>query len=428
MAALAAICSCGLLVTPYAWLVLAGVTGALALMALADYRWLQRHADSDKATLAIPQSIQREETLTATVTVENAGTQPMRLQVRPILPEQGVPSRKQAALPLEPGQRAQLPFTIEALVRGQYRFGDLYVRVTAPRAMFQAQVRLPNDQICRVYPEVQRVREYLLTRRMRTMAAPHMRTMALRGIGSEFESLRDYEQGDDIRRIDWRATAKHRKLITRNYEVEPFRNVLVIVDRGRLMAAQVGTGTKLDCAVDAALMVSAVALDSGDRCGLLVFDSDVAAYIPPAGSLSQLPRILDALYDIEPVLEESHFLRAFGLLQSRLFKRSLIVVLTDVIDIDVSRSTLEALLGLGKRHMVVVAALRTPATYDVLTAPVTDKLDPFRKAAAHRLVNERREVLAHLRKGGVHLLDVHPDDLTVPLVNKYIELREQNRL
>ncbi len=317
---------------------------------------------------------------------------------------------------------------VQAPVRGTYCFAGHYMRVASPRRLLQAQRTDADERTCRVLPDIRRVREYLISKRVCDMGAPRVRTTSLRGIGSDFESLRDYEQGDEIRRIDWKATAKHNRLISRNYEIEPDRNVMILVDRGRLMGAQAGEGTKLDAAVDAALMVAAVALDSGDRCGLMTFDRDVAAYETPRAGLSHLPRLVDALTEVQPVLEETHFLRAFAQLQKRLGKRSLILVLSDVIDTDVSRSMMEALLTLNKRHLVVLAALRTPAIQDVITGPSENNLAPFEKAVAYRLHRERKEVIVRLQKGGANVLDVHPEELTVPLVNKYVEIREQNRL
>jgi uncharacterized protein (DUF58 family) len=317
---------------------------------------------------------------------------------------------------------------LQANIRGAYHFGDVYLRCHSPLRLLTAQRRIPHEHVCRVYPNIRKVKEYLAMRRTLSAVAPHVRSTPLRGIGSEFESLRSYEEGDDIRRIDWKATARLSSLITRNYEIEHFRNVVVLVDRGRLMAGRAGNGTKLDHAIDAALMVCGVALDGGDRAGLLVFDQEVLTYLPPRGELRQLQAVLESLYDLQPELVESHFRRAFIHLQTKLTRRSLVLVLSDVMDVHASQSALQGLLALSKRHLVVFAALRTPEIEEVVDLPDSSDLGPFRKAVAHRLLQERTEVLARLDKGGVHVLDVRPTDLTIPLVNKYIELRERNLL
>jgi uncharacterized protein (DUF58 family) len=194
------------------------------------------------------------------------------------------------------------------------------------------------------------------------------------------------------------------------------------------MAGRVQEGTKLDCAVDAALMVAGVALDSGDRSGLMVFDNDVCAFLPPRGGMGQLQSIVEVLHDVQPNLVESHFRRAFIYLQSRLTKRSLVIVLSDVIDVDSSQSMIMGLLSMRRRHLIVFTALRTPAIEDVIHQAANHPDAPFRKAVAYRLLNERAAVMARLQKGGIHILDVRPEDFTIPLINKYLELRETNLL
>ena len=427
-AAFLALLSGGLLITGWTWGLLISACLLAVALALFDYRRLSKMKDAVQVRVDAPPSRQRGEPIQTSLYVSNHGACRVNLTVRLCLPLQGVPRAWVERLSLGPGTGVALQCEVQTPVRGAYEFGDIWIRMSGPARFLQLQRSWPHSAVCKVYPDVKRVREYITSRRAHITSAPHVRRATLRGMGSEFERLRDYEPGDDIRRIDWRATAKHRKLISRNYEIESFRDVLVMVDRGRLMASESRETSKLDHAIDAALMISAVALDSGDHAGILVFDKDVSAYLPPRGAISYLPTLIESVYAVQPILEESDFLRAFAHLQIRLPKRSLIVVLTDVIDPEVSRSILEGVLALNKRHLVVFAALRTRAIYDAIAAPVADPLDPFRKAVAYRLVRERGEVIRRLRKGGVEVLDVLPGEITIPLVNKYVELREQNRL
>jgi uncharacterized protein (DUF58 family) len=411
----------------FQWLLL---TAVLVLAVVLAFDWLTLRAASRQlhVALAAPSSITRGEPLLVSITVANDAPAPAVVHVRPLLPEQGHPALWQGTLEISPQAPQEIILRINANVRGAYTFGDIYLRLLSRRRLLVGQRRIAHEHVCRVYPDIRSVKEYLAMRRMLSAVAPHLRAAPLRGIGSEFESLRDYEEGDDIRRIDWKATARLSTLITRNYEIEHFRNVVVLIDRGRLMAGRVGSGTKLDYAIDAALMVCGVALDGGDRCGLLVFDQEVAAYLPPRGELNQLQAVLETVYDLQPLLVESHFRRAFIHLQTRLTRRSLVLVLSDIMDVEASRSTLQGLLALNKRHLVVFAALRTPEVEHVVDDADESTLGPYRQAVAYRLLRERAEVMARLETGGVHVLDVRPTELTVPLVNKYITLREQNLL
>jgi uncharacterized protein (DUF58 family) len=418
------------IIIPVRGFVFLWVLAALALLCLVVFDLLRvwRSAGLVHAGVSIPNSRIRGGQIPTTITVRNDSANALGVRVLPVLPGQGTPRVFDATLDLKPNSFREIVLPIEATLRGTHSFGDVCLRMTSPLRMVQAQRLVAHDATCKVYPDIETVKEYIVARRMRVSAAPHLRTARLRGIGSEFESLRDYEQGDDIRHIDWKASARHQRLITRNYEVEHHRNIILVVDRGRLMAGQVGTGTKLDCAIDTALMVAGVALDGGDRCGLLLFDEEVASYIPPNGGMPQLNRIVDALYDTQPKLVESHFRRAFVHLQTNLTKRSFVVVLSDANDPESSGSLMHGMAALTRRHLVLLAALRTPEVEDVIARDLREPEEPYRKAVAYRLVKERGEVMARLQKAGVHVLDVAPDDLTVPLVNKYLELREANLL
>jgi uncharacterized protein (DUF58 family) len=394
----------------------------------ADWWWLRKNLHALHVEFTVPPSVTLGDPIVYRLNVANRSDKVLPLLVRPLLPGQGQPPLH--VFETNAGSRSVTSFSlnVDTRMRGDHHFGDVIVRWRAPLGLLEGQRRFEKDAVCKVYPDIDSVKDYIVTRRMRQLAAPHIRTARLRGIGSEFESLRDYDEGDDVRRIDWKATARHSKPIIRNYEIEHFRNVLIVVDRGRLMCGKAAVGTKFDAAVNATLMLSAVALDSGDRAGLMVFDEGVVSYLPPRSGMQQLHNVIETLYDVQPNLSESHFRRAFIYLQTRLTKRSLVIVLSDVMDIDASASLIHGVLSLARRHLVVFAALRTPEIEQVIQTPGDDAEAPFRKAVAVRLMGERTDVMARINKGGAHVLDLRPDELTMPVVNKYIELREQNLL
>jgi uncharacterized protein (DUF58 family) len=401
---------------------------ALVLLAAADYWWLRKHGRAVAAQVTTPVSVTRGERIEAHVTITNNTTRHGTFTVRPLLPAKGLPKAQIFRAALGAGQSSTFLLPVLAPERGAYHFGEVYLRFTAPLRMWQMRMKSGDEAICKVLPDVQPVKQYIVTRRLHDSIAPHLRTARIRGLGSEFESLRDYEDGDDIRRIDWRATAKHQKLISRNYEIEPHRQLMIVVDGGRLMTGGADGLSKLDHAVDATLMAAGVSLDGGDNCGMLLYDDKVRAYLPPRGGLGHLKTMVETVYDVQPTYVESNFQRAFVHLQTRLTKRSMVLILSDVMDVDASSAMLAGVLALARRHLVVFAALRTPDVEAVIDAPTKDDDDPFRKAVAYRLMAERTQVMARMQKGGVQVLDVRPHELTIPLVNKYIELREMNLL
>ena len=248
------------------------------------------------------------------------------------------------------------------------------------------------------------------------------------GVGTEFASLSEFRQGDDPRRIDWRTTARVGHPIVRRYQIERHRDVMIIIDCGRLMGTATGTGTKLDCAVDSGLMLARVALRNGDRCGLGVYDDRVRGYQAPVSGISSITGLADNVFDLQSLLRESDFGAMFAELQMRQPRRSLFVILSDIVDAETSIRFRTSLARLAKRHVVLFAALRTPLLAGIVARPVETVLDGSRKAVTFGLLRERERAIHSVKRSGVHVVDVEPRQLTVPLINQFVELRSGNLL
>jgi uncharacterized protein (DUF58 family) len=203
---------------------------------------------------------------------------------------------------------------------------------------------------------------------------------------------------------------------------------MLIIDCGRLMGADAVHGTKLDCAVDSALMLGRTVLEGGDRCGLGLFDDQVLGYLPPVSGSSAMRALTESACSVQSRWREADFTRMFATLQSRQSKRSLLVILSDIID-EATSTRFRASLGtLCRRHVVLFAALQTPLLRQYTRAPVGSMVDGTRHAVAFRLLREREVALQSLRHSGVHVVDVEPNELTIPLINRFIELRQGNLL
>jgi uncharacterized protein (DUF58 family) len=248
------------------------------------------------------------------------------------------------------------------------------------------------------------------------------------GTGTEFESLYPFRFGDDPRRIDWRATARHQTLVVRRFQVERHRDVMIIIDSGRLMGADVGRGSKLDCAVDAALNLARVVLHSGDRCGIAAYDQRVRGFLPPIAGRSALRALTECVFDLETQWQESDFTPMLAELRARQGKRTLLIVISDVADAETSQRLCASLYQLQRQHLVLFAALKTPFLGRVLNETIQTPRDVARKAVVFRLLRDRRRALHSLTRGGIHVLDVEPQQLTTPLVNQFIDLRQRNLL
>jgi uncharacterized protein (DUF58 family) len=244
-----------------------------------------------------------------------------------------------------------------------------------------------------------------------------------RGEGTSFESLREYVRGDDPRKLDWKASARHDKLITRQYEVERSRTVLLLVDAGRWMTAEVSGLTRLDHVLNACVLLAHVAALRDDRVGLLAFAEKIHAYVPPVKGRAAVERIVDATLDVEPRLVESDYERAFAELAARHRKRSLVVLFTDVLSKDASRIVADEMRRHARRHAVLLVTLRDPEIDTLADAEPANASAAYEQAAAEDLLLERDQALARMRRDGLHVLDVDPRRLGPALVERYLDLK-----
>ncbi len=360
----------------------------------------------------------------------SGGSEPLAGWLRDVVPAAALPRYLELPFVLSPvGQPTLLDQEFRIPIRGLHRFEAICIRLQGPWQLIEVQRMFPQAGAIKVLPEKFWSRDELLKDQGAEMLLLDKATRARReGSGTEFESLREYREGDDPLRIDWRATARLRRPVVRRFQIERHRDVMVLVDCGRLMGTDSDRGTKLDCAIDAALILSRTVLQSGDRCGLGLYDNELRAYLPPMAGMSALQSLAESVYDAQSEFRETDFGPMFSTLQTRQAKRSLIVVLSDVADVETSERFRASLARLKQRHVVLLAALRTPALDRVVREPVASLNDGARKAVTFRLLRERQQAIQSLRHGGVFVLDVEPGRLTVPLVNRFIELRGRNLL
>ena len=319
-------------------------------------------------------------------------------------------------------------YELRALVRGKHPFGAVFLRFLSPLGLLMIEKALGAGQEVRVFPDLEALRRYQLLARMIQFSEPGLKTLRFRGPGTDFESLRYYVYGDDHRRIDWKATAKHGKLICRQLEVERNHEILIALDAGRLMGSQAEGLTKLDHAINAALALAGVSIENGDRVGVLLFSAEVKAFLGPAKARGQLRAVLEVLFDARTDMAETNFARAFAYLGERQKKRALVIVLSDVADRETSVGMISGVLQQAKRHLFLFVALRDPFLRRTVLARPQEAEQAFLHAVIYELERDRQEVLQALRMAGVHTLDLEPKEVAVPLITRYLEIRGRNLL
>jgi uncharacterized protein (DUF58 family) len=317
------------------------------------------------------------------------------------------------------------PYEVTPRERGTHRFADLHVRALGPWGLAARHFWVPLARSVRVYPDLRGFGALLAP------ASPEPGPSRARGHcdGREFASLRPYAPGDDIRAVDWKATARRGSPIVR--ETEPERNQIVwlLLDCGRHLSARLPDGrTKLDHAVDAALALARAASRRGDQVGALVFGAEVRRLVPPGRGASQVGPIAEALFEAQPRVEESDYPEAFDALARRQRRRALVVIFTDLADPDASALLLARTALLRKRHLPIVAAVADSVIADRARASPRTEVEAYARLAAERILAERELARVRLEAAGVEVASVPARELAVEMVGRYFAIKERGRL
>lgn len=329
---------------------------------------------------------------------------------------------------IEPGERVSFHYELLPTARGHYMFGGVAGRIKGRLGLVWRQVRWSLEADVRVYPNIREARKNELYAHRNRQFKLGRRRMRFKGQGREFESLREFVNGDEIHHISWSATARRGKLMTREYTVERSQNVVVMLDTGRLMTARIGDLTKLDHAINATLSIAYVALAGGDNVGLLAFSRRVTTYLPPSHTRDQLPAVMDALYAIEPVMIEPSYSRAFNYLGANCRRRALVVILTDLVDEEASAELLVYTRQLIPRHLPLIVTIGDSDLRAVVSEVPSSVSDVYRQSVAEELLKQREQALRRITHAGGLALDVPVGRLSFELVNKYLDVKERGML
>jgi uncharacterized protein (DUF58 family) len=414
------------------WLVIVPLIAAVLTLAFAA-AWerirLQAAFSNVGVRRKMPGVIGRDAQFEITLELTNANAFPATIQVRDEHPDAAEPRLVIHSARIAAGGAERFATACRIPRRGRHSFGPVWLRVEGRYRLVEVQGPIDCRGAIKVLPETFASRDELqkdVGAQIRLL--DRQRRARQFGCGTEFDSLYHFRAGDDLRRIDWRATARQRALVVRRFQIERHRDVMIIIDRGRLMGTDCGRGTKLDCAVDAALNLARVALHSGDRCGVATYDRIVRGFLPPVAGARALRSIVECVYDVDPQWHESDFTPMLAELRGRRAKRTFLVVISDLSDAETSQRLCASLQLLQRQHLVLFAALQTPLLDQVLREPVETLEGTARKTVVFRLLRDRGRALHALRHSGVHILDVQPQQLTLPIINQFIELRQRNLL
>ncbi len=343
-------------------------------------------------------------------------------------PQMKLSGLREAKIRVDARTSAALVYGVIPSRRGQFEFGKIAVRFLSRLNLVWCQTNLAEATTVKVYPNMRRAREAeLKALGARSLVATHRKT-SWRGEGREFESLRDYVRGDELRHISWTATARRGKLTTRQYQIERDQTILIAIDGGRLMTARIEQETKLDSAVHAALALMSAAARAGDNAGLLVFGRKIKSFLPPSRGREHMDAALESLYAVEPEMIEPSYSRAFEFIAANSKRRSLVVLLTDLVDEEGSKELLASLKLLRPRHLPLVVTIADRDLRSVVSeVPATVK-DLFTQSVAEEIMYLREAALRRVESQGGLALDVTAAALAPALLEKYLQVKERGLL
>ena len=371
----------------------------------------------------------------AVLTIRNEGSRRLRGLLRDAWPPSADAEPRAHDVALRAGHSETLATRLTPRRRGDQRSAVVTTRSIGPLGLAGRQRSLPVPGQIRILPPFLS-RKHLPSRLAKLREIDGLLPVLIRGHGTEFDSLREYVVGDDVRSIDWRATARRADVVVRTWRPERDRRVVIVLDTGRTSAGRVGVDPtaldpggwpRLDWSMDAALLLGALASRAGDHVDFLAHDRVTRAAVFGASRTELLAQLVDAMAPLEPALIESDATAMVAAVQRRVRRRALVVLLTDLNASALEEGLLPVLSQLSAKHQVIVAAVADPRV-DQLAAGRADAAQVYDAAAAERARNDRRRIASRLRHNGVEVVDASPEDLAPALADRYLAMKATGRL
>ena len=408
---------------PAGWL-----AGALYLLLLAVLCWrnIQTHPRASEITARreLPPRFVLDAEHQIKLIIVNHSAQPLEIIVRDELPEAFELLTEATWGHVSSGGEAQLSYTIRPVKRGLYSYGNVVLRIRQGSSLVQKQISLSVPATVKVYPNFRGADEYRLLAKIAEREEIVRRPRQARAPGSDFESLRPYISGEDPRSIDWKATARRGSLVSRNKQVEKGQQLAVLVDAGRLMAETVATQSKLEHALKATVMLSFVAEKRGDALAVACFSNKIESFMPPVRGAALMSKVLESIYTVQVRAVESDYWQVIAEMLSLLRRRSLLVLLTDVLDPRASGGLINNLARATQKHLVLCVVLTEPRIREIADSIPATVEETYQKAAAVDLTRRRRLALERMRARGILVLETDPWHLSIRLVQRYFEIRQ----
>lgn len=329
---------------------------------------------------------------------------------------------------LKRGTRSVLDYTLHPKERGEYRFGNINIYVSSPLKIVERRYTFEQEEAVKVYPSFLQVRRYQLLAAANRLQEAGIKRMRTLGHSLEFEQIKEYVRGDDYRTVNWKATARRGDLMVNNYTDERSQQVYCVIDKGRAMKMPFEGMTLLDYAINAALVLSNVALMRQDKAGLITYAQKVDTFIPADKKGGQLNLILEALYKEQTSYKDVDTERLFATIRNRITQRSLVLLFTNFESVESLERDMPSLRRIAHYHMLVVVFFENTELKKRTEEPARTTEEIYIKTIADKFAHEKRLMVKELRKQGIVAFIATPDQLTVNTINKYLELKNRSSI
>lgn len=400
----------------------------LTVLVLIDLVMLYARGEALEAERFLPARLSNGDANEVTIRLKNTYPVPVNLQVIDEQPFQLQAREQTFELRLMPRESRHHVYRVVPTERGEYRFGRIHVFVSTSLNLARRRYSIPAEQNVPVYPSFLQMRRFELMARANRLGELGIKRVRRRGQSMEYDQIREYVDGDDIRTINWKATSRSTSLMVNQYQDERAQEVYSVLDMGRVMKMPFNGMTLLDYSINAALVMSNVALLKHERAGLITFSDTVKTTIKAENRRLQMGRIMEMLYNQQTAFRESGYEQLHAHLQRTLSRRSLLLLFTNFETLHGLHRNLPYLRAMNKRHLLVTVIFENIELTEELHKPTRKLWDIYYKTTLEKYIYEKREIVKELNRYGITTILTAPENLTVNTLNKYLEIKSRGLL
>ncbi len=379
-----------------------------------------------QVTRQVTDSVALDHWTPVTLTFENQQKRGLNITFFDHHPPEVDTRNARGSLSLNPKERILVRYEVKAFRRGNLKFQMIDLLIPSLLGLWVFRHKIRQEDTIKVYPNFSAVAQYTMLSTEQQTAQMGIRLQQRRGLGLEFHQLREFRQGDSLRQIDWNASARVKKLISKEYQDETDQQIIFLLDCGRNMRSKDQRLSHFDHALNALLLMSHVALKQGDSVGLLSFSGE-QRWIKPVKGSAQVPNLLHQVYDLQSTRHTSDYLSAANQLMTKQNKRSLVIIISSLYD-EFSDDLQQAVRLLNKKHLVLFANLEDPSLREVASKPVTSLDSSMVYSGVIEYLERRKQIEQQLNQQGLITANCLPRELHIHLINKYFEIKRENLL